>query len=158
MKALKLFLGIYDWTDEQYQGVDGSCQWIDARDDFQEWRESVADIISRNAEADEANIKDNSIFWIHANPGTGKTHLASHVISGLQSQQLECAYHYFHTGSKASESLGCFLRSIAYQMAISNASVCERLLTLYHDGSAFDLDDALTIWNKLFKKGIYQVR
>jgi hypothetical protein len=49
------------------------------------------------------------------------------------------------------------LRSIAYQMAMSNAAVREKLARLCQDGSTFDMDDALTIWTKIFKKGIFQV-
>lgn len=36
------------------------------------------------------------IVWVYARLGTGKTVLASHVISELQELNYECAYHYFH--------------------------------------------------------------
>ncbi|KAF7561983.1 hypothetical protein G7046_g2154 [Stylonectria norvegica] len=158
MKTLKAYLGISDRPDEQYQSVEGSCQWIDARDDFQDWRDSAVGLLTADtgeAEGDQHNV---SLYWIHANPGAGKTHLASHVISDLQEFKLECAYYYFHVGNKTSQSLGDFLRSIAYQMAMSNAAIRERLVALCHDGSAFDMDNARNIWTKVFKKGIFQAR
>jgi hypothetical protein len=102
--------------------------------------------------------KDLSIYWVHANPGTGKTVLASHVVSLLQECRLECAYYFFHAGDKDSRSLGTFLRSIAFQMAMSNTVVRETLFKLRQEGSNFDMDDSRTIWTKIFRKAIFQVR
>jgi hypothetical protein len=156
MKTLRSYLGVADQPDEQYSQVEGSCRWIDSRDDFQEWRDSAADFITDDPEG--SDLKHNlSLYWVHANPGTGKTYLASHVISELISFRLECAYHFFHLSSTGSRSLAGFLRSISYQMALSNATIREKLVRLCQDGSSFDMDDALTIWTKVFKKGILQV-
>lgn len=141
--------------DEHYPKVDGSCQWLDDRDDFQEWRDGVSDTMS--GQPSEPQTKNPSIIWVHANPGTGKTVLASHVISELQQFQVECAYYYFHTGSKTARTLADFLRSIAYQMAMSNSAIREKLVSLCLEGVTFDLDDDLTIWTKLFRKCILQV-
>jgi Cdc6-like AAA superfamily ATPase len=152
LRALRSYLGVSDRPDEYHQKVDGSCQWIDARDDFQDWRDCAEDFLAK--EGTELGGKNMSIYWVHANPGTGKTVLASHVISQLQEFQLECAYYYFHVGNKASQSLGDLLRSISYQMAMSNAAIREKLFKLRQEGSTFDMDDSRTIWMKIFKKGI----
>ena len=101
--------------------------------------------------------KTPSIYWVSANPGTGKTFLAAHVVDELGQYQLERAYYFFHVGNKASQSLSNFLRSIAYQMAISNAFIRDKLFELCREGSTFDKDDAATVWTKIFKKGIFQV-
>ena len=154
MKVLQSFLGISDHPDEHYDRVEGSCQWIDARDDFQEWRDPAGELVRDEIPAPE---KNPSIFWVAANPGTGKTYLAAHVIDELDQFQLECSYYFFHIGNKSSRSLGNFLRSIAYQMAMSNAFVREKLVGLCKEGSTFDKDDAATIWTKVFKRGIFQV-
>lgn len=154
MQVLQSFLGISDHPDEHYPGVEGSCQWIDARDDFQDWRDPARGLMRDEIPAPE---KNPSIFWVAANPGTGKTYLAAHVIDELGQFQLECSYYFFHIGNKSSRSLGNFLRSIAYQMAMSNAFVREKLVILCKEGSAFDKDDATTIWTKVFKRGIFQV-
>ncbi|KAH6975963.1 NACHT and WD domain protein [Ilyonectria sp. MPI-CAGE-AT-0026] len=152
MELLKPYLGISDLPDEQYHKVEGSCRWIDSRGDFQEWRDSAAGSITAEKEEAETNKNNPSIYWVRANPGTGKTYLASHVIAELQNSLLECAYHYFHVGNENSRSVGGCLRSIAYQMAISNAAVREKLSRLRDDGSTFDKDDSLTIWNIIFKE------
>ncbi|KAI0839441.1 NACHT and WD domain protein [Hypoxylon sp. FL0890] len=156
MKVLRSYLGISDRPDDHFPAVDGSCQWIDAREDFQDWRDPPDEFFLGTN--NEATIRGPSIFWVHANPGTGKTYLAAHIVSQLRQFQLECAYYYFHVGNKSSHSLGYFLRSIAYQMAISNATIRQKLISLHEDGSSFDLDDARTIWTKIFKKGIFQVQ
>lgn len=153
-KVLQSFLDISDRPDEHYPRVEGSCQWLDARDDFRDWRDPAGELIRDKISAPE---KNPSIFWVTANPGTGKTYLAAHVIDGLGQSQLECSYYFFHIGNKSSRSLGNFLRSIAYQMAMSNAFVRERLVGLCEEGSTFDKDDAATIWTKVFKRGIFQV-
>ena len=154
MKVLQSFLGISDRPDEHYPRVEGSCQWIDTRDDFQDWRDPAEELI---LDENSARAKSPSIFWVAANPGTGKTHLAAHIIDEFGQFQLECSYHFFHIGTKSSQYLGNFLRSIAYQMATSNAFVRERLVGLCKEGSTFDKDDAATIWTKIFKRCIFQV-
>ena len=153
-RALRAFLGVSDGPDEQYDKVDGSCEWLEARDDFCEWR----GLQFEGAAAAETPAHNNtvSVYWVHANPGTGKSVLASHVVSRLQELQLECAYHYFHAGAKTSASLGRCLRSIAYQMAVSNAAICSKLSQLVQDGQSLDMDDARIIWTTVFKKGIFQ--
>lgn len=155
MNILKTYLCISDSSDENYPRVEGSCQWIDDREDFQEWRDSAAAYLKDDA---PTPAKNPSVLWVTANPGTGKTFLAAHVVEELTQFQLECASYYFHAGNKTAQTLGSFMRSIAYQMAASNSSVREKLLALYNEGSTFDKDDAGTIWTKLFKRGILQVR
>jgi hypothetical protein len=154
MKVLQPFLAILDHPDENYPRVEGSCQWLDARDDFQDWRDPAGQLIRDEISAPE---KNPSIFWVAANPGTGKTYLAAHVVDELGEFQLECSYYFFHIGNKSSRSLGDFLRSIAYQMAMSNAFVREKLVGICEEASTFDKDDAATIWTKVFKRGIFQV-
>lgn len=155
VKELKAFLGVSDSPDEYYSKVKGSCEWIDAREDFQAWRNYDA---SLTPEHDTGTRTESiSIFWVHANPGTGKTVLASHVVSRLQELHVDCAFYYFHMGNKSSSSLSAFLRSVALQMASSNPTIRERLHKLQQEGSNLDLDDSQAIWMKIFKKCILQV-
>lgn len=158
IRVLKSWLSITDGTDEQHQHdkVEGTCQWIDDREEFQEWRDS-ASAFYRSTQ-DEASRNKPSIIWVHANPGTGKTILASHVVSEIQKLNFECAYYYFHIGNKTSRSLGELLRSIAFQMALTNGAVRHSLVQLCQDGSTFDIDDDRSIWTKVFSKGIFRVR
>lgn len=154
MKILRSFLGISEYQDENYSRVKGSCQWIDSRDDFQDWRDPAGELVHDGVALPGGNP---SFFWVYANPGTGKTFLAAHVVDELHQFQLECASYFFHIGNKSSRSLGNFLRSIAYQMAMSNAFIRDKLMGLCQEESTFDKDDAATIWIKLFKRGIFQV-
>ncbi|KAK7997445.1 hypothetical protein PG989_005485 [Apiospora arundinis] len=156
MSALKSYLSISDRPDEVFQKTDGSCQWIDERDEFQSWRDCTNELPDERNPDDQA--KNPSIIWLHAKPGTGKTILASHVASELRDHQLECAQYYFHAGSKVSRSLSDCLRSIAYQMAKSNTAVREKLTQMRNEGSTFDLDYDGTIWTKLFRRGVFQAR
>ncbi|KAH9905950.1 NACHT and WD domain protein [Xylariomycetidae sp. FL2044] len=152
---LRAYLSIADRPLDSYSVADGSCQWLDGREDFQNWRDVVNDTTPDDFRVRTPN-KVPSLLWIRASPGTGKTVLAAHVASKLQESQLNCSCYFFHAGSKVSRSLSDCLRYIAYQMAISNAEVRDKLLHLCHDGSTFDLDDDRTIWTKLFKKGVMQ--
>ncbi|TQV98530.1 NACHT and WD domain-containing protein [Cordyceps javanica] len=157
MKTIKPYLGISDVPDEHHDTVEGSCEWIEARDDFQDWRDMAGPNPKYPVEESAPGPKNVSIFWVHAGPGSGKTHLASYVQSQLESTNLQCAYYYFHVGNQMSRSLAPFLRSIAYQMAVTSTAVRDKLYKMYQDGSIFDMDDAWTIWTKVFKKGILQM-
>lgn len=152
---LKSFLKVSDRSDEHYQKGEGTCQWLDDRDDFQEWRDGANDHLV--GQSSEAQNRNPSIIWVHANPGTGKTVLAAHVVSELQEFQVQCAHYYFHIGNKTARTLADLLRSVAYQMAMSNSVIRERLVSLCREGATFDLEDELTIWTKLFKKCILKV-
>ncbi|RYP78328.1 hypothetical protein DL769_003206 [Monosporascus sp. CRB-8-3] len=129
----------------------GSCQWIDEREDFKEWRDALS-------ESDAAR-KNHApwIYWVNANPGAGKTVLATYLQSQFEEFRLQYAFYHFHVGKKTSQSLAAFLRSVAFQMAISNAAVREAVAILFSDDSTFDQDDARTIWSKVFKSVIFQI-
>lgn len=157
MKTLKPYLGVSDVPDEHHDTVEGSCEWIEIRDDFQDWRDTATPRQKPPSEPLGVASKQMSIFWVHAGPGSGKTHLASYVQSQLESTTLPCTCYYFHVGNPASRSLAHFLRSTAYQMAVDSTAVRDQLYKMYQDGSIFDMDDAWTIWTKVFKKGILQI-
>ncbi|KAI0436943.1 NACHT and WD domain protein [Xylaria telfairii] len=107
--------------------------------DFREWRDAAIDIDpNKNGQYAPA------IYWVNANPGAGKTVLASHV------------FYHFHVGKKASHSLAGCLRSMAFQMASLNSVIRVTLSNLNDGGAKFDLDDARAIWLKIFKAAILQ--
>ncbi|OTA96815.1 hypothetical protein M434DRAFT_392501 [Hypoxylon sp. CO27-5] len=152
LRTLKSYLSVSDRLHDHFPLADGSCQWIDTRDDFQNWHNPH----NENLENGEIGFKRPSIFWVYANPGTGKTYLAAYVMSKLQNFQLECASYYFHAGGESSSSLAHCLRSIAYQMAIANADFRQKLVSLNEQTRSFDLDDAHMIWKNIFNQGIFQ--
>lgn len=155
-KILQAWLSQSQRSEEEYQKVDGSCQWINDCEEFQNWRQLAG--CFQTSEDTETMRREPSIVWVHAKPGTGKSVLAQHVVSELQTLNCECAYYYFHVGSETSRSLGDFLRSIAFQMAMTNEAVRRTLLQLYQEGSTLNFDDDRTMWTRLFSNGIFQSR
>jgi len=153
LRIIQSFLGISSVPDEYHEKAEGSCQWIDGRDDFREWKDVPAEL-----ETSQDTSYSPCLYWVTANPGVCKSFLASHVISELQEFRLQTAFYYFHVGNKASQSLAYFLRSLAYQMATSNAAVLHAVVKFYNDGITFDQDDARAIWSKVLRAGILQVR
>ncbi|VUC20622.1 unnamed protein product [Clonostachys rosea] len=149
LKSIRTFLGVPDEVESQHDRAEGSCQWIDDRIDFQEWRDSPNQF-------DKTKKYRPSMYWVTASPGAGKTVLVTHIISQLQEFRLQHAAHYFHIGKKDSQTLSGLLRSIALQMATSNAAIRDGLSKLCAENSPIDLDDARALWSKIFKGAIFQ--
>lgn len=148
-KVLQAYLDVYEKPDDDLDvAVKGSCEWIDVKEDFEEWRDAFRDPLNGKA------VPNSRYYWISAKPANGKSVLAGHVITHLQQLELDCSYYFFHHGNKSYQNLNGLLRSLAYQMAISNAIVRQKLLELVDDGVQFDKDDERAIWRKLFVNGI----
>ncbi|KAB5566796.1 NACHT and WD domain protein, partial [Coniochaeta sp. 2T2.1] len=148
LRVLRTLLGIPGQPDDFYDKVDGSCEWINDREDFTQWRDTTTDISTKDGRHDPV------LYWVSANPGIGKTVLAGHVVSHLKEYNLQCSHHHFHAENR---TLGAFLRSMAYQMAMSNASTRDMLVRAHQDGLTFDQDDSRTIWAKVFRGCIFEV-
>ncbi|KAH7324593.1 hypothetical protein B0I35DRAFT_164775 [Stachybotrys elegans] len=147
--AVRSYLGTHDYPENRQDRLKGSCQWIDEREDYKDWRDGTP-------RCDKSRKYRPSIYWVTANPGAGKTVLVTHVESQLEEFGLENSAYYFNFGKKESRSLAGLLRSIAYQMARSNAAVRETLMKFHDEASTLDLDDARAIWSKIFRTGIFQ--
>ncbi|KAB5572683.1 NACHT and WD domain protein [Coniochaeta sp. 2T2.1] len=148
LRAIQSFLGITHagGTDEHQEKLEGSCQWIEQRPDFQQWITPPTEL-----------KQSPSIYWVTANPGAGKTVLAAHIVSQFQEYRLPHASFFFQFGKKTTQSLAAALRSIAYDMAKSNTAVRDLLFKLQEDGMTMDHDDARAIWAKVFRAGIFQI-
>lgn len=156
MAAIKAYLGVSEPPIERRDIIPGSCQWIQAREDFRQWQSSGNEPEAYGGTASGENCI--SLFWVYAGPGTGKSFLASYVQSHIEAvKSLSPAYYYFSLGRHGSQSLAPFLRSMAYQMAMKRADIRGKLYDILQDGSALDIDDSRTVWVKLFKKCILQV-
>jgi hypothetical protein len=152
LQSVQKFLGISDLPEEQHDNLEGSCQWIDERQDFRDWRDATYQL-----DMTKETQYSPSIYWVNASPGAGKTVLAAYVSSQLKEFHLQHAVFYFHSGKKASQLLPSFFRSIAFQMARSTAAVRDAMAKLHQDGVTYDLDDARAVWSKVFRAGILQV-
>ena len=119
-----------------------SCAWLTSKPEFKEWR--------------APGSSNPSILWLSGNPGTGKSILASHVINHLQEQNHNCSYFFFKHGIAMKSSISECLRSLAYQMALSNVEIRRRLLQLEESGVVLEKNDERVIWRKLFRGGVFQ--
>ncbi|KAI0967043.1 NACHT and WD domain protein [Xylaria arbuscula] len=152
LRELQAFLEVSGFPDDSHDDkLEGSCRWLDERDDFREWRDSGID---------SSSCKEGSytpaIYWLTASPGAGKTILAKHVLSQLANEKHAHAFWNFQVGKKALESLAHCLRSIAYQMAVQSSAIRIALLNLKQDGIVIDPEDIRAIWHSIFRTTIFQ--
>lgn len=84
--------------------------------------------------------------------------LSAHVIQHLEDKNLTCSYFFFTMDSKVESNLSHCLRSIAYQMALSNAHVRDELLAMIDAGSQLTKGDFRVIWRKVFVGGIFRTQ
>jgi hypothetical protein len=150
MHDIQELLRVLYVPEEHHDKLEGSCKWIDDREDFQTW-------IGAESRDNSARTFRPSIFWVQASPGAGKTVLAAHVISQLRHFRLAHASYFFHLGKNSADSLAGLLQSLALQMASANAAIREKLVELHTIRASFDQDDARAVWMKIFVGGIFQV-
>jgi hypothetical protein len=153
MKHFQAILGVRESADVDLnvlrnKTLEGTCQWITARQDFVDWHESASSITPRT-------------FWLVGLPATGKTSLARGVIDHLQFLGHECLYHFFSSGHQLKRTGVYCLRSIAYQLAYSNADFREQLSTLVEESGIEFNSQAQTlsiVWEKLFVGIIFKLK
>ena len=86
-------------------------------------------------------------------PATGKSTIAAFVAEYLQTGFLEaqCQYHFFRSTHQFKRTTSYCLRSIAFQLAVSNDAFRSRLLALNEQsGITFGSEKVSSIWEKLF--------
>lgn len=146
-----MFLGVGGPPDDSYDRLEGSCEWIDARDDFKEWIDPEFDMDPSQGQ------HTPSLYWLIGNPGSGKTFLASHIVSQLVARNLSCGFYHFHAGKHALQSLAGCLRSTAFQMTTRSPTIRNALYNLSAEGLVFDHDDARAVWLRIFSPVILKV-
>ncbi len=153
MKVVQRFLDVCEGPNHDLdRQITGTCRWIENKPDFEEWRDTF------DGPLDSTTDHSFRCYWVSAKPATGKSTLTGHVITHLQELGLDCAYYFFHYGHKTTQKLGGLLRSLAYQMASSNAIVRQKLLELVGNEVKFDKDDEGAIWRKVFVNGILKAK
>lgn len=138
MRILSSYLNIADAPVDdlmafEEQKLQGSCEWLTKKASYQDW---------------QYNDDSPKYFWLRGKPAMGKSMLSSHVIQHLEGTQ--CSYFFFKHQDRLRSSLAVFLRSMAYQMASSNRSVREQLLKCQQDDLFIEMDNARSIWRKVF--------
>jgi hypothetical protein len=147
IRQLEAYLGVAEKPEDdlielQEARMKGSCEWFAMKDSFQNWLDPES--------------KQPHIYWISANPATGKSVLSGYIIEHLESLNFECSYYFFRHGDKIKSSLGGFLRSIAYQMALTSVDIRQRLVSMMDRDIRFDKDDERVIWRKIFGLAIFR--
>ncbi|KAJ2902781.1 NACHT and WD domain-containing protein [Zalerion maritima] len=120
----------------------GSCQWFTESNIFTAWR------VNRS--------KTPPILWLTGRPSTGKSVLASFVVETLVQSGSLCSYYFFKGSEAERTSLSDCLRNLAYQMALQDELVLEKILKLQKQGIDCDGMDEKAIWRKLFVTGIFE--
>ncbi|KAH8650077.1 hypothetical protein BX600DRAFT_418986 [Xylariales sp. PMI_506] len=143
LRQIEEYLGISDTPEDDLKDLDdirleGSCDWLIERSDFQTW-------ITIPPES------GSKIYWIHAGPAVGKSVLASHVIDVVSAFNNDCSYYFFRHGDKNRSTLAGCLRSLVFQMAILNQLVRNKLQVMIERGVRFEKDNAKHIWRKVLE-------
>ncbi|RKK89759.1 hypothetical protein BFJ68_g16634 [Fusarium oxysporum] len=125
-----------DLNDVEEARIDGSCEWFAERDTFQRW-------------IDPASGDPSSVYWVSANPATGKSVLSGYVVNALTNLSLDCSYYFFRHGDKDKSTMSGYLRSLLYQMAFRSADVRQQLMSMVEKAVRFNKDDHKAIWRKL---------
>ena len=144
---MEAFLGVFEGPEDDLMAVQeaqtsGSCEWFTMGKSFETWQ--------------DADSTSSRVLWLSGNPAVGKSILAGHVIRCLEDLNFDCSYHFFKYRNESRSTVSGFLRSIAYQMALTNTRVREQILAMQEDGVRFDQDDERAIWRKVFVSGIFR--
>ena len=147
VKDLEKYLGWSDKLEDDLITVEdarmsGTCEWFSAKKSYLKWMDFARD--------------GPNVLWVNGKPAAGKSVLAGYAIDQLQKTNADCSYFFFKHGDKSKSRLSACLRSLAFQMACTNAQVRETLLEMQMDDIQFDSDNERSIWRKLFLSGIFQ--
>ncbi len=146
-RLLDGFLGISDAPEDDLMAVDalrmrGSCEWLTKKESFTQWRDSAA----------------MQLYWISAKPATGKSVLSGYVINHIRDLNRDCAFYFFNHGDTVKSTIGAFLRSMAWQMAVIHAEIFSLVLEVHEKDHQLVKNDYRTIWRKLFLDVILKVK
>ena len=119
-----------------------TCEWFSEKESFLKWSSFTSE--------------SPSVLWVSGKPAAGKSVLAGYAIGLLRSLDAECSYFFFKYGDRTKSRLSTCLRSLAFQMACTNANVRNTLLEIQKDDIKFDHEDARSVWQALFLRGIFQ--
>ena len=144
---LRSFFGV----DETYEGdlwslqalrQPGSCRWLTEKQSFSTWRDGTG----------------SNILWLTGRPAIGKSVLSTQVIDSLKFSKVFCSYYFFKHTETGKSTLGECFRSLAFQMAVQDSSIAERVLQLEENGLIRDNADDTNIWRRLFVDCIFKLQ
>ncbi len=130
-----------DYVVVRDQWSQGTCNWILNIPEYTFWRTG-----------DDASLR---LLWINGNPGVGKSVLSSFIINDMVEGGIDSQYFYVKFGDSKKTSLAYLLRSLAYQIALRQPEVRQRLLLLGEKETHLDNSDTAYIWKNIFKSIIF---
>ena len=117
-----------------------TCDWILQSAEFKVWMEGP----------------QQSILWMHAKPGTGKSVLASHLIRHLVRTVPAVQYFFFQSADQAKRTIRFFLRSLAVQLSNKFPAFQRALLDCVRPSGLKPLEsDWETIWRRVFEETFF---
>jgi WD40 repeat protein len=139
LKTIQKWLGVTGSPEEDIFPLRsvrkaGTCEDLLEKPEFQSWLQS-----------DRPHI-----LWANAPPGSGKSIQFFFVIDYLSGQQGICAFWFFKDGDLQKRSLGNMFRSVAYQIAVKDATFRRALTEVAKSGMQIDKADASTVWRNVF--------
>ena len=145
-RILKNFLGVSDAPEDDLMGTDalrmpGSCEWLIKKPIFSQW----------------LNAANKQLYWISANPGTGKSVLSGRIVRYFQGLHKNCSFYFFNYGDKGKSIISSFLLSMAWQTAVLQPSVLNTVLQIYEKDDGLIKEDYRSVWRRLFLEGICKV-
>ncbi|KAI4608182.1 hypothetical protein J4E80_009190 [Alternaria sp. BMP 0032] len=158
LRGLQEYLDVRDKPEDDLCELEdlalpGSGLWFLDLELFRNWRDStVYDMILPASPTIPQSLE---VLWVNAMPGAGKSTLASQIVGHLEAVNMDCCYYFFSLEERSKSTVSGMLRSIAYQMALLNPCVREKLLRLKETGVQFDSSKEKIIWRKLFVGGIF---
>lgn len=149
MRSLEKYLGVIPSPEDdlaivQNARMPGTCEWFTTKRSYTEWRDLTKDC--------------RTILWVNGKPAVGKSVLAGYIIDQVKELDGACSWFFFKHGDKSRSQLGVCLRSLAFQMALTDINVREKLLEMRDEDIKFDQDIESIMWRKLFLSGIFQTR
>ncbi|KAI1861138.1 hypothetical protein JX265_009757 [Neoarthrinium moseri] len=146
---LDRYLGIQDAPEDDIMTQDtarlaGSCEWLLRKDYFSSWRQGI----------------DTRFLWLRGRPGTGKSVLTGHVVNTLRSLGFDCCFFFFSESDHSKSTVNSFLRSMAWQLAMLNEDILEKVGDLSSDWSEMPIDkiDHNLVWRRLYGSGLLKVK
>ncbi|KAI3321546.1 hypothetical protein HD806DRAFT_502839 [Xylariaceae sp. AK1471] len=98
-----------------------TCTWIFQDQRFLDWRDS----------------RNNAVLWYNAQPGSGKSVLASSVIDYLTKAEKKVAYFFYSFSKSSSRHVASGLRILALQLLAFVKTPSDKLVDLYETETQF---------------------
>jgi WD40 repeat protein len=148
VRQVQRFLDIQGPLDEDRNAfygsyMPGSCQRFIFSQVFKNWVNNTSDT--------------PQFIWANGPLGVGKSVLSSHIIQHLKERGQSCQFHFFRFGEQEKKSIGTFLRSLAYQIAIDVPTFRHRLAFLSAAPDFNQMRDESEMWKKLFIRQLFQM-